>query len=138
MALKRRPSAKRRRKPAPRTGFAAFKASLTASAPPTGLAPAVEALWYAANGYWERAHDAAQKRDDAAGAWVHAYLHRIEGDEGNARYWYGRAGRKPSTAPHGKEWEEIAKALLARCFLVIRPASSDWRRARGASAPPPS
>ena len=98
----------------PSMGFAEFKASLTDAAPPKGLAPAVEALWYAANGYWERAHQAAQKRDDEAGAWVHAYLHRVEADEDNARYWYGRAGRPPSTAPHPDEWEEIAMALLAQ------------------------
>jgi hypothetical protein len=102
-----------RRKTGARTiGFAEFKATLTESSPPKGLAPAIEALWFAANGLWERAHAAAQKRDDAAGAWVHAYLHRMEGDEDNARYWYGRAGRPPSTAPQAKEWEEIAKALL--------------------------
>lgn len=93
-------------------GLAQLKASLADAAPPRGLAPAVEALWYAATGFWERAHEAAQKRDDEASAWVHAYLHRLEGDEDNARYWYGRAGRPPSTAPHAKEWEEIAKALL--------------------------
>jgi hypothetical protein len=99
-------------KPKPRMGFAEFKAALAASAPPAGLAPAVEALWYAANGFWERAHEAAQKRDDPACAWVHAYLHRLEGDDDNARYWYGRAGRPVSTAPPAAEWEEIAKALL--------------------------
>jgi hypothetical protein len=100
-------------KRSPRTmGYAAFKATLADKSPPPGLAPAIEALWYAANGFWERAHDAAQKRDDEAGAWVHAYLHRMEGDEENARYWYGRAGRPVATAAHGKEWEEIAKALL--------------------------
>ena len=93
-------------------GFAAFKASLADGVPPKGLAPAVEALWYAANGLWERAHEMAMKHDDTAGAWVHAYLHRVEGDEDNARYWYGRAGRPVPTAPHAEEWEEIAKALL--------------------------
>jgi len=91
-----------------------FEATLAESAPPRALAPALAALWYAANGNWERAHDASQERDDADGAWVHAYLHRLEGDEDNARYWYGRAGRPPSTAASVKEWEEIAKALLAR------------------------
>ncbi|HEY7610341.1 MAG TPA: hypothetical protein VIF14_13990 [Alphaproteobacteria bacterium] len=99
-------------KTAAKIAYAAFKASLAERAPPKGLAPAVEALWYAANGNWERAHDLAQKRDDAAGAWVHAYLHRIEGDAENARYWYGRAGRPVATAAHGREWEEIAKAPL--------------------------
>ncbi len=100
-----------KRSPAP-LGYAAFKASLAEKAPPPSLPPAVEALWLAANGFWDRAHDAAQKRDDADGAWVHAYLHRLEGDDENARYWYGRAGRPASTATYAKEWDEIAKALL--------------------------
>lgn len=95
-------------------GFAQFRASLAARTPPKALSPAVEALWHVANGNWERAHDLAQRRDDAAGAWVHAHLHRVEGDTDNARYWYGRAGRAISTAAHGKEWEQIANALLKR------------------------
>ncbi len=104
--------AKHAKRGKPPLGYAAFKATLSDKAPPPGLAPAVEALWYAANGFWERAHAAAQKRDDADSAWVHAYLHRLEGDEANARYWYGRAGRPVMTAPHAEEWDEIAKVLL--------------------------
>ena len=94
-------------------GYAAFKVSLADGVPPKGLAPAVAALWYAANGLWERAHEVAQKRDYAAGAWVHAYLHRIEGDEDNARYWYGRVGKPVASVSHDKEWEAIAKTLLS-------------------------
>ena len=103
----------KRRKPAG-LSLAQFKATLAERAPPPALAPTLAALWYAANGNWERAHDASQEQDDADGAWVHAYLHRLEGDEENARYWYGRAGRPVSSAKAAQEWEEIAKALMKR------------------------
>ena len=90
-----------------------FTASLTAPEPPSGLGPALEALWYAANGDWDRAHHLAQQDDGAAGAWVHAYLHRVEGDAGNALYWYRRAGRPAGEGATGAEWRAIAAALLA-------------------------
>ena len=89
-----------------------FEASLIETAPPSGLSGAVAALWQAAKGDWHAAHGLAQGQDDADGAWVHAYLHRVEGDEGNAGYWYRRAGRPHSTAPLPEEWREIAIALL--------------------------
>jgi hypothetical protein len=91
----------------------AFKNSLVAGEPPAGIGPPLQALWYAANGDWSRAHDVAQEHDDARNAWVHAYLHRLEGDDENARYWYGKAGRPPSTATRDEEWEEIVTHLLA-------------------------
>jgi hypothetical protein len=90
-----------------------FTVSLSASAPPSGLGRALEALWYEANGDWDRAHRLAQKEAGAAGAWVHAYLHRVEGDAGNAAYWYRRAGRPAADVSTGEEWREIAAALLA-------------------------
>ncbi|HZP59216.1 MAG TPA: hypothetical protein VFB27_02750 [Opitutaceae bacterium] len=74
--------------------FADFQRSLAdLSGPPPGLTPALSALWYDAAGDWDRAHGCAQEDGSRAGAWVHAYLHRKEGDEGNAGYWYARAGR---------------------------------------------
>lgn len=92
--------------------LSAFKASLARDRPPQGLSEALEALWWDAKGDWDKAHTLAQEAGDA-GAWVHAYLHRKEGDLGNARYWYRQAGRKPVTkAPLEAEWEEIAQALL--------------------------
>ena len=93
--------------------LAAFKASLDDDAPPEGLGPALRALWHEAKGDWERAHRLAQAQDDAAGALVHAYLHRVEGDEGNAGYWYRRAGKPHCSAPLPVEWAEIAEALLS-------------------------
>jgi len=92
----------------------AFRDSITQTMPPAGLDSALDALWHAAKGDWNRAHELAQSRDDADGAWVHAYLHRVEGDQSNAGYWYRRAGRPHCRAPLPEEWEEIARALLAR------------------------
>jgi hypothetical protein len=91
----------------------AFRASLSQREPPPGAGRALAALWRAAKGEWEAAHALAQAQDDAAGAWVHAHLHRIEGDEANAGYWYRRAGKPHCAAPLEEEWAEIAQALLA-------------------------
>ena len=90
----------------------ALKAALRREAPPDGLSLALQALWHQAKGNWDRAHALAQAESDVDGAWVHAYLHRVEGDEGNAGYWYRNAGRPHSHAPLDIEWEEIAAALL--------------------------
>ena len=93
--------------------LAAFRASLAAAAPPDGLGPAEQALWWDAKGDWDRAHALAQADEGGAGDWVHAYLHRKEGDAGNAGYWYRRAGKPASGAPLDEEWAAIAAALLA-------------------------
>jgi len=90
----------------------AFEQSLQQNAPPGELDKALQALWYEAKGDWEAAHQAAQAQDDEAGAWVHAYLHRVEGDEGNAGYWYRRARKPHATSDVKIEWREIAAALL--------------------------
>ncbi len=90
-----------------------FKATLEDAAPPAGLGGALAALWQAAKGDWDAAHHLAQADKSEAGAWVHAHLHRIEGDAGNAAHWYRRAGKPRSTAPLEAEWDEIVAALLA-------------------------
>jgi hypothetical protein len=90
-----------------------FKATLTAASPPADLTDALRALWYEATGDWRFAHELAQAQDDPRGAWVHAYLHRKEGDMTNAHYWYGRAGKPPATMPLDTEWEAIVTDLLA-------------------------
>jgi hypothetical protein len=89
-----------------------FKASLLERAPPAGIGHALEALWHVANGDWQAAHEIAQGHDDEGSAWVHAYLHRLEGDDENARYWYGKAGRPPCLEPRQQEWEQMVEALL--------------------------
>ncbi len=89
-----------------------FKESLDRNTPPEDLGRALQALWYQAKGEWDTAHRLAQSPDDRIGAWVHAFLHRVEGDISNATYWYGRAGKTISSAPLNEEWEEIVSALL--------------------------
>jgi len=91
-----------------------FEATLDGAAPPAGLDPLQQALWHEAKGDWALAHELAQSIDDADGAWVHAYLHRVEGDLANAGYWYRRAGRPVCELPLRDEWREVATALLAR------------------------
>ncbi|MBV8914988.1 MAG: hypothetical protein JOZ05_18355, partial [Acetobacteraceae bacterium] len=71
-------------------------------------------LWWAARGDWDRAHACAQEDEGGPADWVHAYLHRVEGDLGNARYWYAQAGKPEATGPLDAEWTAIAGALLAR------------------------
>ena len=92
--------------------IAKFRASLDGAAPPPGLPPLVQALWHAAKGNWDTAHGLAQDDGSAEGAWVHAYLHRVEGDESNAGYWYHRAGKPHCRAGLDEEWAELAGTLL--------------------------
>lgn len=89
-----------------------FRDSLGHRAPPADAGGALAALWYDARGDWNAAHEAAQEIEDASGAWVHAYLHRKEGDHGNAAYWYRRAGQPVATDTLDAEWSRIAAALL--------------------------
>jgi hypothetical protein len=88
-----------------------FKSSLTQQSPPTGSSQALQALWWSAKGDWDKAHHLAQGQDDQVGAWVHAYLHRVEGDESNAGYWYRRAGKPHSTLALSAEWEQMVGVL---------------------------
>jgi hypothetical protein len=92
--------------------LAAFRESLGRPEPPPNLSLALRALWLEAKGDWEGAHEAVQADEGGAGDWVHAYLHRKEGDAGNAAYWYRRARKPISRASCGEEWDEIATALL--------------------------
>jgi hypothetical protein len=91
---------------------AAFKQSLSKRKPPAELTPALQALWWAAKDDWNAAHAIVMAHEDADCAWVHAHLHRVEGDAANARYWYGQAGKRPATGAHDAEREAIIAALL--------------------------
>ena len=93
---------------------AAFNASLAKAAPPAGLSPALTALWWAGKEEWDKAHALAMSEDGLECAWVHAYLHRVEGDLDNARYWYRQARRPPATGELGDDGAAIAAALLER------------------------
>jgi hypothetical protein len=90
-----------------------FKASLSEGEPPAGLSPALTALWHDGKGDWEGAHRVAQDIESPAGSWIHAYLHRKEGDASNAGYWYRRAGQPVAAGPLEIEWAAIVETLLA-------------------------
>jgi len=91
---------------------AEFKRLLAKAKPPAGLSPALVGLWWAGKDDWNSAHKVVMSEDDADCAWVHAYLHRVEGDLDNARYWYRQARRDLAHGDFAAEWAEIATALL--------------------------
>lgn len=92
--------------------FEDFLASVGGAQAP--LDPALRALWLDARGDWDGAHRCVDQSEVADAMWVHAFLHRKEGDAWNARYWYARAGRPPHEGSLETEWREIATALLAK------------------------
>ena len=90
----------------------AFRRSLLNEKPPAGLPSALLALWWAGKHDWDKAHKIVMDEAGADCAWVHAYLHRVEGDLDNASYWYRQARRTAATGKLDVEWEVIAAALL--------------------------
>lgn len=92
--------------------MSAFRLSTKAESPPAHVTGPLAALWWSAKGDWERAHAIVQSEATKEAAWVHAYLHRVEGDLSNARYWYAQAGRPAATKALDAEWEAIAGVLL--------------------------
>jgi hypothetical protein len=92
--------------------FEQFKSSLAGAAPPAEASLPLQALWWVAKGDWHRAHRCCQDAHDGHGAWAHAHLHRVEGDQMNAAGWYKRAGKTPSIAALNEEWDEIARAMM--------------------------
>ena len=92
-----------------------FEQSLSEAAPPQDANLALQALWWARKGDWDRAHRCAQQREgDPDCDLVHAHLHRQEGDVSNARYWYRRAGRWLPDVTLDEEWRAITTKLLSR------------------------
>ncbi len=89
-----------------------FKSSLNQENPPDTISNELKALWYEANGDWDKAHKIVQAMNTKTAAWVHAFLHRKEPDEWNASYWYSIARRPKPKTNFEEEWEEIAKYLL--------------------------
>jgi hypothetical protein len=92
--------------------LADFRASLSGASPAPGLTAPLAGLWWVAKHQWDNAHRIVQEDSSADAAWVHAYLHRVEGDLGNAGYWYRQAGQSAATDSLETEWERIASALL--------------------------
>src|SRR5216117_2897833 len=88
-----------------------FRASLSGNAPAPHLEPPLAALWWAAKGEWDKAHQIVMNEESAEAAWVHAYLHRVEGDLGNAGYWYRQAGQPAAKDSLEAEWARITAAL---------------------------
>jgi hypothetical protein len=93
--------------------FDDFTKSLDAQKPQPGLSEYLEALWFDAKGDWERAHTLVQDINTSDAAWVHAYLHRKEGDNSNAGYWYRRAGKPVFTGTLDQEWEALVNVFLS-------------------------
>jgi len=92
--------------------FEQFKQSLFQSSPPSAISEHLKALWYDARGDWEKSHNIIQDIGDANAARIHAYLHRKEGDIGNADYWYNRAGKKRPAVTLEEEWEIITMEII--------------------------
>ena len=92
--------------------MAEFKASFSGATPAPGLNAPLAALWWAAKGGWDQAHKIVQDEPTADAAWVHVYLHRVEGDPGNAGYWYRQAGKPVAGGSLETEWEAIASAMI--------------------------
>lgn len=92
----------------------AFKNTLSDDAPPEGLSLALQVMWQDAQKDWETAHTLSQADLSSDGSWVHAYLHRVEGDMSNARGWYSRAGKPFCEDSLEAEWDAIVTELLTR------------------------
>jgi hypothetical protein len=89
-----------------------FRESIAANQVPAQASVYLKALWYDAKGDWETAHQLIQDLPDANASWIHAYLHRKEGDQWNADWWYRKAGRQRPALSLSEEWEQLAAAFL--------------------------
>lgn len=89
-----------------------FIKSLNNPAPPAECNKYLKALWFEKNGDWDKAHEIVQDIHTSEGSWIHAYLHRVEGDESNAGYWYFRAKQPFCKLPLKEEWEQLLNYFL--------------------------
>lgn len=89
-----------------------FIESLSLNHPPADISPVLQALWYDGKGDWKNSHNIAQDIYDKNGSWIHAYLHRKEGDQFNAGYWYNKAGKPIATVSLQQEWEALVKHFI--------------------------
>jgi len=91
-----------------------FKNSVNEDTPPGGLSVPLLALWHVAKGNWDTAHQLARSANDKDGAWVHAHLHRVEGNDSNAAYWFARTDQDTSGLSLDEEWGAIVETLLLK------------------------
>lgn len=91
--------------------YESFVDSLSRNEPPKAISPYLLALWYDAKHQWDRSHDIAQDITDAKGSWIHAYLHRKEGDRANAGYWYSKAGKPYPEQSLDEEWKALVRSF---------------------------
>jgi len=99
--------------------FDAFEDSLNNSEPNQDWTPALKSLWYAAKSDWEASHSIAQDLHTPFGSWIHAHLHRVEGDKFNAQYWYSQAGKRYCNSSFNDEVKEIVTAFLVNFYKVM-------------------
>ena len=92
--------------------LSSFMNSLKGGMAPSGMDKLLQALWFDAKNNWEEAHSIVDSGVTVEEAWVHAYLHRKEGDVWNANYWYRRAGRAMPSITHKQEWETLVFYFL--------------------------
>ncbi len=92
--------------------FDEFKTSLAEDTPPENISLYLTSLWFDGKNNWEQAHEIAQDINDTNGSWLHAYLHRKEGDFSNAGYWYRRAGKLTPAYSLQQEWKEMVLNFL--------------------------
>ena len=90
----------------------AFSTTLSQESPPHALSAPLAALWWAKKGEWDKAHRLVMEASGPEAAWVHAYLHRVEGDLGNAGYWYRQARKPAASGDLDAEWAAMVEALL--------------------------
>ena len=95
-----------------------FRDSILSGKTPAGLSQTLLALWHDAHGDWDLAHRLAQDDEGIDGSRVHAYLHRKEGDDPNARYWYTRAKQPPAKGTLEEEWEDLVNDFLTRTTTI--------------------
>jgi hypothetical protein len=93
----------------------AFNMTLSHTSPPRALEPPLAALWWARKSDWDKAHRIVMDEASRDAAWVHAYLHRVEGDLGNAGYWYRQARKPAASGALDAEWAAIVETLLNAC-----------------------
>jgi len=90
-----------------------FISSTSQPHPPEEISVYLTSLWHDAKGNWEKAHDVIQELEDKTASWIHAYLHRKEGDLWNADYWYSKAGRKRPSVSLEEEWKDISASVIS-------------------------